>query len=143
MFTNAFNSKKQGDVGTGYAVALFNELGYIVSLPFSDNQAYDLIIDDGERLRRVQVKTTRFKHVSGNFEVSLKTCGGNRSGSSIKVFDHTKVDDIFVLTSAGKCYLIPTYSFTAKTALSLTDKYAIYILRDLGCTAQLERRGGL
>lgn len=45
-----------------------------------------LIIDREGKLLRVQVKTTKFKIRDGVYQVSLKTCGGNRSGQTIKNF---------------------------------------------------------
>ena len=53
------NSKAKGEVSEGHVVAHLLKLGYSVSIPFGDNQRYDLIYDDGSRLWRVQVKTAR------------------------------------------------------------------------------------
>ena len=61
MFENAINSKKQGDIGMCYAIAYFSKLGYTISIPITDSQDYDLIIDNGIELLKVQVKTTKFK----------------------------------------------------------------------------------
>ena len=41
------------------------EAGYAVSKPFGENQRYDLVIDDGETLARVQVKTGRLRNGVG------------------------------------------------------------------------------
>ena len=64
MFENAINSKKQGDIGMCYAIAYFSKMGYTVSIPITDSQDYDLIIDNGTLLK-VQVKTTRCKDSRG------------------------------------------------------------------------------
>jgi len=51
------NSK---DVGDQTEVAILQQLieyGYSVSLPFGDNDKYDLIVDSGTELYRVQCKT--------------------------------------------------------------------------------------
>lgn len=45
MFENAINSKKQGDIGMCYAMAYFSKMGYTVSVPVTDSQEYDLIVD--------------------------------------------------------------------------------------------------
>ena len=37
------------------------ELGYAISVPFGENTRYDLVIDDGARLLRVQCKTGRLR----------------------------------------------------------------------------------
>src|SRR5690242_13162278 len=47
-------------LGEASEVEVFAELhraGYSVSLPLGGNERYDCIIDDGERLPRVQIKT--------------------------------------------------------------------------------------
>jgi hypothetical protein len=92
------NSKKQGDVGLGDAIAYFTRLGYTVSIPLTDSQDYDLIVDDGTSIKRVQIKTTRFK-VYNIFIVSLTIKGGNRTFSKIKKFDKTKCRFIIYLDS--------------------------------------------
>ena len=39
------NTRKQGDVGVGAAIAYFTEQGYMVAVPLTDNQDYDLVIE--------------------------------------------------------------------------------------------------
>lgn len=51
MFENAINSKKQGDIGMCYAMAYFSKIGYTVSVPITDSQDYDLIVDNGALLK--------------------------------------------------------------------------------------------
>lgn len=55
------NSKAKGEVSEGHVIAHLLKMGYSVSMPFGDNQRYDLILDDGERLWRIQVKTARLQ----------------------------------------------------------------------------------
>ncbi|MBV8299489.1 MAG: hypothetical protein JO083_08090 [Candidatus Eremiobacteraeota bacterium] len=55
------NTKLKGDVSELRVAAALIEAGYAVSKPFGENQRYDLVIDDGERLQRVQVKTGRIR----------------------------------------------------------------------------------
>ena len=43
-------------------MAALLEAGYAVLLPFGENTRYDLVIDDGVRLGRVQCKTGRLRH---------------------------------------------------------------------------------
>ena len=61
MFGNVNNFKQQGNIGMAYAIAYYTKLGYVVSIPLTDSQDYDLIIDTGIKLLKVQVKTTDFK----------------------------------------------------------------------------------
>lgn len=102
------NTKKQGDWGLGQAIGHFTAIGWTVSIPLTDSQDYDMIVDNGVQLLRVQVKTTTFRAPSGNYMVSLTVKGGNRSYNTIKKFDRTKVDAIFIVTADNVKYLIPT-----------------------------------
>lgn len=118
------NTKKQGDVGVGMAIAHFVAFGITVSIPLTDSQDYDIVIDlDG--LKKVQVKTTTYIR-KGEYEVMLKTCGGNKTGSSIKTFCGKSLDYLFILTESGNKYLIPTNIETPKHSLRLGKKYDIY-----------------
>ncbi len=54
MKFNAKNSKKQGDIGLGAAIAYFTFKGFTVSIPLTDSQDYDLVVDDGHKLSRIQ-----------------------------------------------------------------------------------------
>ena len=106
---NAKNTKKQGDIGVGSAVAYFAQKGFTVCIPLTDSQPYDLVVDMDGMLSRVQVKTTSYRYKSGMYMVSLTVKGGNRSGvGKIKVFDKTAVDHVFVLTEDGERYLVPS-----------------------------------
>lgn len=128
MFDKATNSKKQGDIGLGVAIAYFAAEGYVVNIPLTDSQDYDLIVDDGELLQRIQVKTTSYKARDGKFRVSLTTKGGNKSGQTVKKFDKTKVDRVFVLTSDGKKYVIPVEDLVGNNTISLCDTYDDFIV---------------
>lgn len=80
MFSNCINFKKQGDMGMCYAIAYYSKLGWTISIPVTDSQDYDLIVDTGTKLLKVQVKTTTQISEHGIYIVSLKTCEGNKSG---------------------------------------------------------------
>ncbi|WP_339105072.1 group I intron-associated PD-(D/E)XK endonuclease [Haloterrigena salinisoli] len=51
------NSKEVGDETESRALSTLIEHGYSVSIPFGDNDKYDLVVDDGEELYRLQCKT--------------------------------------------------------------------------------------
>lgn len=127
LFDNAANSKKQGDIGMCYAIAYYSKLGYTVSIPVTDSQDYDIIVDTGNNLLKVQVKTTSCKSPHGIYQVALRTCGGNRSGSGkCKLFTDNSSDLLFVLTESGECYSIPTSEITTTTSINLGEKYLAY-----------------
>lgn len=126
MFNNVQIFKKQGDIGMSYAIAYYSKMGYTISIPLTDSQDYDLIVDNGINLLKIQVKTTDHKSIYDIYQVSLKTCGGNRSCQNIKTFDKNSSDLLFVLTSDGTCYSIPTSEIKCKCSLNLGESYQQY-----------------
>ena len=99
--------KKQGNVGEARAVYEYTQRNFVVSLPLSDSDKYDMIIDDGSKLYRVQVKTSRYEVKPGVFEVNLRTSGGNRVVNTIRKRQHDDYDLLFVLVTDGRCWSIP------------------------------------
>ena len=121
------NPRKQGDVGLGQAVGWFAANGYTVALPLTDSQDYDLIVDNGEQLLRVQVRTTRVRRPTGIYEVGLRVKGGNLSGAGrVKHFDPGRVELLYVLTESGDQYVIPTGTITNRSSVNLGVKYRMY-----------------
>lgn len=118
------NTKKQGDWGLGIAIAYFVEQGHTVSLPLTDSQDYDLIVDIDNKLQRIQVKTTTHKAKSGNYRVSFTTKGGNKTCSTIKQLNKKAVEFIFVVTKDKDLYLIPS-SVVGQMA-TLNSSYEIF-----------------
>jgi PD-(D/E)XK nuclease superfamily protein len=50
-----------GDRTTLAVMLVLRELGFAVLAPFGENTRYDLVVDDGESLRKVQCKTGRLR----------------------------------------------------------------------------------
>lgn len=119
MFDKCKNTKKQGDIGLGKAIAIFSQMGYTVSIPLTDSQDYDLIVDIENKIYRVQVKTTMFKTTHGIYQINLAIKGGNKSSNTIKKFDNKIVDALFVLTEIGDMYFIPSNDVNCKHCLNL------------------------
>lgn len=117
MISRQRNPKKQGAVGVGLAVGYFSSVGYIVSIPLTDSQEYDLLVDDGQSILKVQVKTSTRKTASG-YEVQLRTGGGNQSFHTVKHFNGEAVDLLMVITPEGM-YVIPMSGFTNRSTLSV------------------------
>ncbi len=115
-------TKLKGNIALGRAIAYYTAKGCIVSLPLNDSQEYDLIVDDGELLWKVDVKYTSIKTKDGTYKLGLRTTGGNQSFHTSKHFDSTKVDFIFVLCDDGTMYGIPSIELP-KSEVTLGVKY--------------------
>ena len=102
------NTKKQGDFGLGAAIAYFCSEGMPVSVPLTDSQDYDLVVEFEDGLKKIQVRTTTQKSKSGFYIARLRVCGGN----SKKNFVHKRGSDLnydflFVASGDGRMFLMP------------------------------------
>lgn len=115
---------KQGDAGLGVAIGWFAANGYTVCVPLTDSQEYDLVVENGKGLKKIQVKTSRCISRSGSPRVELRTkCG---AWKKVKHFpDH--LDYLFVVTDTN-LYLIPVKELSAKTGINLGARYDNYKL---------------
>jgi len=128
LLRQAKNSKHQGDIGMAVAIAWLATNGYRVAIPLTDSQDYDLVIEVEGKFATVQVRTTYYRtKATGNFQVTLKVTGGNRSGTGkTKYFTESGVDFLFVVTDNHDMYFIPRVEIEAKVALTLCEKYEQY-----------------
>src|SRR5581483_7375598 len=74
------STQRKGDIATSRAIAVFTAMGYDVSIPLTESAAYDLVVDDGSRLERVQCK---YVSVSRN-QVDLRRIHSNSTGYVVK-----------------------------------------------------------
>ena len=125
------NSKQQGDIGVAKAIYFYTASGYTVSIPNTDNAKYDLIVDKGGKLNRVQVKTTTCKTEYGIYQVTLKTTGGNQSWSGdVFRINSQNVDIVFILNDQGLMYEFPSTDLNERTTVNLgkdKDKYRVML----------------
>lgn len=109
------------DVGdrTTLAVMLgLRELGYAVSVPFGENTRYDLVIDDGNRLQRVQCKTGRLRNGVVQFRTA-SSCAHHPHQRERQLQRHYRgqVDSFAVYCrDTGGVYLLPIEELPAEMA---------------------------
>lgn len=129
METRQLTPRKQGDLGEADAIAVLTRLGGQVSAPLFCSPDYDLVVDFGQGLLRVQVKTSRCRE-NERFAVQVATNGGNQSWNrTAKFFDRTRCDLLYVLVADGRRWLIPSAAVDARHTLKLGgNKYSQYEL---------------
>jgi PD-(D/E)XK nuclease superfamily protein len=122
------NTKQQGDVGVAMAIAYYTKTGYGVSTPLTDNLRYDLIVDDGTSLQRVQVKTTFYvPATTTSYEVNFKTSGGNQSWNRIrKNISEDETELVFVYCGDGTMYQFPAKVVAGKDKMRLSKQLEQY-----------------
>ena len=127
VFKNSNNSTDQGDVGEARAIYEFVKLGYVVSKPINDKAKYDLIVDDGNALKKVQVKTSRHQTSESRYAVNITTVYSNKNNTNIRKRENSDYDILFILTEDGNAWIIPTSDITARSEITVgTGKYNKY-----------------
>lgn len=58
---NGRQTSRKGNLGEAKVLAAYMEAGFIVAVPFGSGAPYDLIVDLGHRVMKIQVKTGRLR----------------------------------------------------------------------------------
>jgi len=112
------NTQRKGDIGVSQAIASFTKLGYDVFLPLTESAAYDLIVDTGRSLMRVQVRYT------STDEVDLRRVHSNSKGYVVKKTKENAYDWLYVLNHQGKEFLIKS-CLSGRRAIKPTGEYLL------------------
>ena len=99
------NTKTKGDIAESKVLSALVK-HFDVSIPFGDNTRYDLVVDDGNKIWRVQVKHARCEDGKMTFNtVSCPTLRGNdrkrenyKGDADIFAAYATKIDQIAFVT---------------------------------------------
>jgi hypothetical protein len=117
IFETAQTHTKQGDIGEARAILEYTKLGYQVSRTLFDSAKYDLIIDDGKKLQRVQVRTSTQRDNKGRYRVGLVTSGGNTKKNIRRPREDDDYDILFALTSDDRSWSIPANQLGGVTSI--------------------------
>ena len=111
-------TQRKGDIAVSKAVARFTVMGYDVALPFTESASYDLIIDTGKDLKRVQVR------YSGVREVALRRIHSNSKGYVVKKTKTNAYDWLYIFKNTGEEYLIKK-CLSNRNSITPTSEYLI------------------
>jgi len=111
-------TQRKGDIAVAQAIATFTKINYDVSIPMTESAAYDLIIDTGLELKRVQVK------YCGGLEVDLRNIHSNSKGYVVKKLKEDSFDWLYVYTKDGRQYLI-TESLAGRRSIKLSNQHLL------------------
>ena len=93
-------TQRKGDIAVAQAIASFTKLGHDVSIPITESAAYDVVVDNKNKMYRVQVRFSSSK------DVELRRIHSNSQGYVIKKTKKNAYDWLYVLMSEGDEYLI-------------------------------------
>lgn len=114
-----FTTHQKGEIGRLKVATRATELGYIVSVPTMESR-YDLVIDDGEKLNRVQVKYADYGGSASENAVVVKLKTECRNNGVMKTYKRGEIDAIIAyLPKTGKCYWLGPDQFEGLKSLTL------------------------
>lgn len=121
------NTKERGDVALSNAIRSYISSGYEVLLPIGNRRDYDLVVERGGLLHKVQVKYAGLYKDCGSCKVGLRITGGNQSFSYSKKYSDDSFDFLFVYTQKGECYILPWRDVKARNEINIEHtKYKKY-----------------
>ena len=95
-----------GNVSESAALNAFSKAGFVVSVPFGNGAPYDLIVDTGKRLWKVQVKTGRLRE--GCVLFAAQRINGHHGTKRYK-YEEGEIDLFAVYCQENELvYLVPT-----------------------------------
>jgi hypothetical protein len=111
--------KAIGDRSTLATMLALHEAGYAVLLPFGENTRYDLVVDDGTSLLRVQCKTGRLRGGAVVF-APVSSYGHHRNPATARRDYRGQIDYFAVYCpETGGVYLVPIEDVPTRTSAAL------------------------
>ena len=93
-------TQRKGDLATARAIATFTAMGFDVSIPMTESAAYDLVVDSGDGLWRVQCK------FASTPDVDLRRIHSNSKGYVAKTVVAGSYDWLYVMRPDGSEFLL-------------------------------------
>lgn len=99
-------TKRKGDVTEAVVLAELVKLGFVVMIPFGDNQPYDIVVDNGGKFSRLQCKTGRVR--DGVVVFNTESCLPRADGKIVSRSYVGEVDYFAIYCrEINKIYLVP------------------------------------
>jgi PD-(D/E)XK endonuclease len=109
---------EKGAVAETAITAAAVRLGFVVSKPLTEGRRYDLIVDTGPDVLRVQCKWAQL--LGDVLSIRLCTSRYTPSGYIRTWYDPTQIDAVVAFSpDLGSCYLIPVAEVTGRSNLYL------------------------
>ena len=110
------NHKRRGEIVEIAFLHKAAEMGFAVTKPYGDSEAYDFIVDSGSRLWRVQVKSCAYRKGLA-YQLGASHHSGNVKAAGPYTAEQIDILAVYLMP-LGVWYLIPVNAFTPSTCLS-------------------------
>jgi len=110
---SAATRKRRGEVAETAFLVKAVSLGFRVAKPWGDSERYDFLVDAGEGLRRVQVKSSYRLGDDGGYSFRLH-------GHSLEVYAGAEIDALVAyVVPEGAWYVFPVKVFEKRRSVKL------------------------
>jgi hypothetical protein len=113
------STQQKGDTATAQCIATFTRMGFDVLLPLTESAAYDVALDTGTSIVRIQVKYSSSK------EVDLRNIHSNAKGYVVKKTKKDSYDWLYVLHESGKEYLVKECLDSRRSITFFDNRYLL------------------
>lgn len=128
MYMENNETQMKGDKAELTAIYYYGQKGCLVSKPLQHSPYYDILVDDGKRVYKVEVKYTSYKRVDCNsFSVDLRTRKASGKRELIKTVNSKKTDLVFILDADDNIYEFKTKTICGMVNLNLNNKRKEFI----------------
>lgn len=107
----------KGDLAVSRAIFIFTTLGYNISVPITESAQYDLIIENGEGIFKIQVKYT------SKDQIDLRRIHSNSKGYVVKKYTGG-FDWLFIYHADKGDYLIKE-SLINRSTININNSYKL------------------
>lgn len=100
-------TKQKGNITEIQCLLAFMQNGYKVSIPYGEDCRYDLILDTGSKLLRIQCKTSHsLPNPEDGFKFKTKSVVITTHGAKESKYSEEEID-FFATVYNEECYLVP------------------------------------
>ena len=118
-------TKRLGDFGVIAFLYHAVQFGFTISQPFGDNDRYDLVLDNGYRMIRIQIKMTTTRRRGYHYEVQVgRRLSPKRGGKSpLVAYQNHEVDFVAVfIQPENTFYIVPIAALAGRKTLVFYTK---------------------
>ena len=106
--------KQKGDIAEQAVILKCLQLGWAVLTPIGDRLPYDLVIDTGEKLVKIQVKSAWLDKKSNNYMVDNRKTNTNTRNRKVNVYNDNDFHyAIIYIEDINIFYIMPSVIFNS------------------------------
>ena len=101
-----FTTKQKGNITEMQCALAFMSQGYKISFPYGEDCKYDMIVDSGNKLYRVQCKTSSaLPNPDDGFKFKTRSVVITTHGAKASLYSQDEID-YFATFIKNRCYLV-------------------------------------